>query len=39
MEKSDVQEEYGDSNMPMQLRIVAEEIVGSNVMGPGAGLR
>lgn len=38
VEKGDIQEEYGDNGMPMQLRIVAEEIVGSNVMGPGAGL-
>lgn len=32
VEKSDIQEHYGNPMMPMQLRLVAEEILGSNVM-------
>lgn len=38
VEKGDIQEENEDNGMLMQLKIVAEEIVGSNVMGPGAEL-
>jgi mitochondrial splicing suppressor protein 51 len=32
VEKSDIQEHYGNSMAPMQLRMLAEKIVGSNVM-------
>ncbi|KAK3710703.1 hypothetical protein LTR37_010122 [Vermiconidia calcicola] len=32
VEKSDVQEHYKKPSMPMQLRMLAEEIIGSNVM-------
>lgn len=33
VEKADVQEHYGDPLMPMKLRILAEKVTGSNVMG------
>jgi len=41
VEKSDIIEHYGNGMMPMHLRMVAEEVEGSNVMGQpaGAGLR
>ena len=41
VEKSDIVEHYKIANMPMLLRMVAEEAEGSNVTGqtPGAGLR
>lgn len=32
LEKSDVQEEYGDNLMPMKLRVLAEKIYGKGVM-------
>lgn len=32
VEKSDIQEHYKNPTMPMQLRMLAEEILGSNVM-------
>ena len=32
VEKSDIQEHYKNSSMPMQLRMLAEEIVGTYVM-------
>ena len=35
VEKSDIQEHYGDGMMPMKLRVLAERITGSNVMSPG----
>ena len=35
IQKSDIQEHYGDSFMPMKLRVLAERITGSNVMSPG----
>jgi len=38
VEKSDIQEHYGDGAMPMHLRMLAEEIVGSYVARPGVGL-
>lgn len=34
VEKHDIQEHYKDNSMPMQLRMLAEEILGSNVMAP-----
>lgn len=34
VEKSDIQEHYNNNMMPMQLRMLAEEILGSNVMNP-----
>ena len=33
VEKGDVQEEYGDSLMPMKLRVLAEKVYGTSVMG------
>lgn len=32
VEKADIQEHYGDSMMPMKLRVLAERILKSNVM-------
>ena len=32
VEKHDIQDHYKDSTMPMQLRMLAEEIIGTNVM-------
>ncbi|KAK4539517.1 hypothetical protein LTR36_010862 [Oleoguttula mirabilis] len=34
VEKSDIQEHYHDNTMPTQLRMLADEITGSNVMSP-----
>ena len=34
VEKHDIQEHYKNNSMPMQLRMLAEEILGSNVMNP-----
>lgn len=36
MEKSDIQEHYGDGQMPMKLRMLAEEITGSYIMDTSA---
>ena len=35
VEKGDIQEHYGDNLMPMALRMLAEEVLGYNVMGMG----
>ena len=35
VEKSDVMQHYGDSMMPLKLRVLAEKITGSNVMARG----
>ena len=35
VEKSDIQEHYKNNMMPMQLRMLAEEIIGTNVMDMG----
>ena len=34
VEKSDIQEHYGNPMMPLMLRVLAEKITGSNVMSP-----
>ena len=38
VEKSDIQEQWENGGMPMQLKMLGEEIVGSYVMGRGPGL-